>query len=116
MFLHPRDPLVATSSETYAPTSREYVAEQDIAMPNWSKIFQAFWLHSSLFALEKQPKNLNFQSVFTSKKPFGGYFQWNACTYFQKICSWTSYSNAKLIGNISDLLVALLRFCFRKIA
>ena len=37
---------------------------------------------------------------FTSKRPFGGYFQWKASTYFQKICSWTSYSNAIFIKNI----------------
>ena len=172
------DPLVATFSETRAPTSRKYVAEQGIVMPNWSKTFQTFWSHSSVFALEKQPKNLNFDSVFTSKRPFGGYFQWNACAYFQKICSWTRYSDipnwsktfqiflshslvfavekqpknlsfhsvftskrplggyfqwnactyfwkicswrrdidTKLIKNFLNFLVALIRYCFRKIA
>ena len=103
-------------------------------MPNWSKIFQTYWLHSLVFALEKQPSNLNFHSLFysflvahfrfcfflrfwvsfTSKKPFGGYFRWNACTNFQKIYSWTRYTKAKLIKNISKLLVALFRLCFRK--
>ena len=116
MFLPLKDNLVATFSETRAPTSRKYVAEQDTMMPNWSKTFQNFWSHFSVFALEKQPKNLNFQSVFTSKRPFGGYFLWNACTYFQKICSWTRYSDSKLSKNISNFLAALLRFSFRKVA
>ena len=105
---------MATFNKTYAATSRKYVAGQGIVMLNWSKTSQTFWSHSSVFSLEKQPKNLNFQSVFDSKRPFGGYFQRNACTYFQKICSWTRYSDSKLIKNISNFLVALLRFCFRK--
>ena len=66
------DHLVATFNEKRAPTSREYVAQQGIVIPNWSKIFQTFLLHSSDFPLKKEPKNLNFQSFFTSKKPFGG--------------------------------------------
>ena len=56
--------LVTTFNETGAPTSRKYVAEQDIVMANSSKTFQTFWSHSSVFALEKQPKNLNFQRGF----------------------------------------------------
>ena len=47
-----------------APTSRKYVAEQGIVMPNWSKTLENFCLHSFVFPLEKQPKNLNFQSFF----------------------------------------------------
>ena len=109
-----RDPLVATFNEMHAPTSRKYVAEEGIVITNWSNTFQTFWSRSSIFALEKRLKNLNFQNVFTSKRPFGGYFQWDACIYFQKICSWTMYSDAKLIKNISIFLVALLRFCFKK--
>ena len=81
-------------------------------MPNWAKIFEIVWLHSSVFALEKQLEKLNFQSFFTSNKPFPGYFQWNALTYFQKICSWTRYGKTKLIKNNSNIWVAFLRFCF----
>ena len=84
MFLPLTDPLAATLIEMRAPTSRKYVAEQGIVMPNWSTAFQTFWSHSSVFALEKQPKTLNFQSVFTSSRPFGGYFQSNACTTSRK--------------------------------
>ena len=175
MFFPLTDPLVASFNETRAPTSRKYVVEEGIVIPNWSKKFRTFWSHSSVFALEK-PTNLNFQSVFPSNRLFGGYFQWNPCTYFQKMCSWTrysdpnwskafqtfwshcsvfslekqpknlnfdsfcisnrpfdgyfqwknpctyfqkicswaGYSNAKLIKNISNFLVALLRICFRK--
>ena len=43
MLLPPRDPLVATFSETLAPTSGKYVAQQGIVMPNWSKTFQTLW-------------------------------------------------------------------------
>ena len=34
MLLAPTDPLVATFSETLAPTSRKYVAQQGIVMSN----------------------------------------------------------------------------------
>ena len=82
--------------------------------PNWSKTFQKFWSHSSVLSLEKQPANLNFQSFFISDRPFGDYFQWNECAYFQKICNLARHCDAKLIKNISKFLVALLRFGFRK--
>ena len=98
----------------HAPISKKYVTEQGIAMPNWSETFETFWWHSYSFALEKQPKNLNFQTFYTSNKPFGGYFQWNACTYFQKIYNSTRYTDAKLIKNISNFFVKLVRFYFRK--
>ena len=75
---------MATFNETRAPTSRKYVAGQGIVMSDWSKTFQTFWSHSSVFALEKQPKNLNFQRFFTSRRPFGGYFQWNAAPTSRK--------------------------------
>ena len=63
-FLPLIEPLVATFSETRTLTSRKYVAEQGIVMPNWSKIFRVFRSHSSVFALEKQPKIMNFQIFF----------------------------------------------------
>ena len=105
---------MATFNTTRAPNSRKYVTQQGILLPNWTRTFQAFWSHSSVFALEKQHKNLNFQSFLPLVGPFGGYFQWNACSYFQKICSLKSYSNVKLIKNVLNFLVAVLRFCFRK--
>ena len=66
---------MATFDEMRAAISITYVAEQGIVMPNGSIPFQTFWLHTSGFALEKQSKNLNFQKLFTSKTPFGGYIQ-----------------------------------------
>ena len=45
---------MATLSETCALTSRKYVAEQGIVMPNLLQTLQSFWLHSSIFALEKK--------------------------------------------------------------
>ena len=86
-FLPLIDPLLATFNERRAPTSRKYVTEQGIVMPNWWKITETFRSHSSVFALEKQLKNLTFESFFISNTPFCGYFQWNACTDFQKRCS-----------------------------
>ena len=57
-----KDLFVGTFRETRAPTSRKYVAEQGIVMPNWSKSFKTFWLHFSNFALEKTTEKNNFQS------------------------------------------------------
>ena len=45
-----------TSNETRAPTSGKYVGEKGIVMSNWSKWFQTSWSHSSVCALEKEPK------------------------------------------------------------
>ena len=105
---------MATSNETRAPTSRKYIAEQSIVIKKWSKTFSSFWSYSFVFALEKQTKNLNFHNFFTSRRPFGGYVQRNACTYFQRTWSWTRYSDSKLIKNISNFFVSLLSFCLRK--
>ena len=37
-------------------------------MPNLSKTFQTFLSHSSVFASEKQPEKLNFQSFLALRK------------------------------------------------
>ena len=113
-FLSLKSRLVGSFNEAHAPTCRIYVVRQGLPTPNYAKKFQTFWLHSSVFALEKEPEKLHFQSFFSSKKPFGGYFQWNACTYFQKIYSWRRFTDAKLFKNLWTFLVAFLRFCFRK--
>ena len=60
---------MTTFNETRAPTFRNYVVEQGIVMPTSSKTFQTFWLLSSFFPLEKQPKNLNFQSFLPQIDP-----------------------------------------------
>ena len=46
-------PLVATFSEISAPTSRKYVAEKGIVVPNLSEKLQFLWLHFSVFSVEK---------------------------------------------------------------
>ena len=56
---------MATFNERRAPTSTKYVAKQGIVIPNSSKIMQLFRSHSSIFALEKQPKNPIFQSFLS---------------------------------------------------
>ena len=76
---------------------------------------QFFWSQLSDFALEKYP-NLNFQSIFASKVTFGGKFQWNMYTHFQITCNWARYHDARSIAGISIFLVALLCFCFKKVA
>ena len=63
-FLPIKNTSLDTFSETRALTSRKHVSEQSIVMSNWSIKFQTFWSHSSAFPLEKQPKNINFQSFF----------------------------------------------------
>ena len=66
--------MVATFNETRAPAYTKYIAEQSIVMPNWSKIIQTYRSHSSVFALEKQPKNVNFQSFLPLIDLLGGTF------------------------------------------
>ena len=61
------NPLVTTFSETRPSASRKHVSEQSIVMSNWWKKFQTFSLDSSVFLLEKQSKNLNFESIFPLK-------------------------------------------------
>ena len=45
-------------------TSRKCIPEQVIIMPNLWQSLQFFYSHTSIFALEKFPKNLNFLSFF----------------------------------------------------
>ena len=63
-FLSQKEPLMVTFSETRASTSRKYVAEQGIMMSNLLQTLQSFWSHSSIFALEKYPKNAKFLDFF----------------------------------------------------
>ena len=53
VFLRLTEVLVAAFNEKCKPTSRKYVAEQDITMPNLLKSLQFFRSLSSVFALEK---------------------------------------------------------------
>ena len=52
-----KESLLAPFSGTCALSSRKYVSEQATSILHLSKKLQSFWVHSSLFALEKQPKN-----------------------------------------------------------
>ena len=52
-FLPLKKTLVATFNETRAPTSRKYVAEQGIIMPNQLQTLHFLWLHSSIYCFRK---------------------------------------------------------------
>ena len=44
--LSQKEPLVATFSETCALTSRKYVSQPGMSIPNLLEKFRFFWLHS----------------------------------------------------------------------
>ena len=52
---------MATFNERCAPTSRKYVTEEGIVMPNWSKAFETFCSHYSVFALENNLRIIFFR-------------------------------------------------------
>ena len=60
---------MATFSKTTALSSRKYISEQGISIPDSSKKNRFFGSHSSVFALEKQPKYPNFQSFVPLRNP-----------------------------------------------
>ena len=66
IFFISKKTLVITFNETRAPTSRKYVAEQGLMMSYLFLAIQSFWWYSSVFALGKYLKNLNFHGFFTS--------------------------------------------------
>ena len=73
----------------------------------------SFWVTLLHFCFRKTTLKFKFTEFFLpSERPFRGYFQWNACTYFQEICSWTKSNSAKFIRETLISLVALLSFCF----
>ena len=113
-FLPLINPLMATFNETCASTSRKYVAEKGLMMPNLWQTRQSFSLHSSFFVLERYLKSLNFQSFYTTKTSFDGDFQWELCTNFQKKCSWGRYNYVEFFQVTSIFLVAASAFAFRK--
>ena len=93
VFLPLINPLVATFNKTHAPTSKKYIAQQDIMMPNWSKIIQNFRSHSSIFLyIEKLRKNLNFQSFFPLID--------SLVTTFNEMCAPTSKKNVAEQGTV----------------
>ena len=51
-------------------------------MQNILHTIPVFWFRFLVLVLEKKPKNLDFLSFFTSKRSFGGYFQFNSVHQF----------------------------------
>ena len=72
-------------------------------------------LYSDSPPLFLKVKTANFKGLFTSENAIGCYFQWNACTHFQKICSWTRYECSNVNRKTSTTLAELFRFCFQVI-
>ena len=68
-FWHLRNPLVATFNERHVHSSRKYVVEPGIWTWNSWKALQTFWLHSSVFSLEKIPEKINLQSYLHVRIP-----------------------------------------------
>ena len=100
---------MATFNEMRAPTSRKYVTEEGIMILDLLHTLQCFWLHSSVFAKGKYPKNLVFQSLFfTSKTSF--------TPTFRKYFTEQDISMPNLLQTLQLVLVALLCFCLRKVA
>ena len=93
-FLLPQGALVVTFNETRAITSKKYIAEQGIDIP---KVLQKQIALVALlrFYVRIIASKMLFGRFFISKKTFN--VQWNACTYFQKICSWTRYESSKIL-------------------
>ena len=88
--------------KTHAPTSRKYVAEQGIMMPNLLPKLRYFGSHSSGFALEKYTKNLNFQSFFLLLNE-------------ALVATEQDIIMPNLSQSLQFFLDALPRFCFRKL-
>ena len=61
-FLSKKETFAATFSETCALFFRKDISEPGISIPNLLEKLQFFWSHSSIFALEKYPEYLNFNS------------------------------------------------------
>ena len=109
---------MATFNEISALTSRKYVVQRSknlweakialVILPRFCYREYTFYYKLLLFI------QIKFLDFFNFKKHFGGYFQLNACTYFQKICGWIRYTNTKFIRDKLIFSVAVLRFCFRK--
>ena len=109
---------MVTVNEMCALTSRKFVVQRSknlwktkialVILPRFCFREYTFYYKLLLFI------QIKFLDFFNFKKHFGGYFQWNACTYFQKICGWISYTNVKFIRDKLIFLFALLHFCFGK--
>ena len=55
----------------------------------------------------------NFKATF-NETIFDSYFQWEACTYFQEICNWTSYNDGKSLTDIQSFWLDPFVFVLQK--
>ena len=100
VFLPLKYPFVANFKETCGLTFRKHVSEPGKSIPDLALL---------PFCFRKTTSKSKFSEFFNSKTPFRGCFQGgNTCTYFQKICSWTRYSNDKFIRENSKEIKNLL--------
>ena len=109
---------MVTVNEICALTSRKYVVQRSkrlwktkialVILPRFCFKEYTFYYKLLLFI------QIKFLDFFNFKKHFRSHFQWNPCTYFQKICCWIRYTNAKFIREKLIFSVVLLPFCFRK--
>ena len=87
---------MAAFSEMCARTSRKYASGPTISNLNLLEKLRSFWSHFSVFALEKQPQNLNFQCLKES-----------SVATFRETCALTSKKYAPepdmIIANLSDI-------------
>ena len=83
-----------------APTSRKYVTEQVILMPNLLQTLQPFWIHSSVFPSKKYPKSAKVLDILPLKEAF--------MATLSETCTLTSRANVAgkgmTIPNLSDTL------------
>ena len=75
MFLSLKELSAGTFNETYPLTSRKCPSERGMIIPNLSQKRQYVWSHSSVFALEKQPKNQFFKIFLPLTDPFVATFK-----------------------------------------
>ena len=59
-----RDPFAATFNEMRAPTSKKYVTEQGIVMPNWPKNMSNFLVVLLRFLFYKSNVKIEFSECF----------------------------------------------------
>ena len=88
------------------------LSEPGMIIANLSGIFQFFWLHSSVFILEKKHKNLSFQSFLPLRDTLVATFNKRHTPTFTKFVP--EQGIVERYREISIFFVVLLRFCFKK--
>ena len=104
--------------EGESPTLKTFISHIKITFLIWGRPWITYaQIYIRFYPKPKTTKSnvkSKFSEFFTSKIPFGGYFQGIVYTYFQKVCIWTRQEHSKLSRKTSNFLVTLLRLCFRK--